>query len=389
MNAVASKPEPAAPKRKSVADELLADGSQFDFFQAVSLLERIDGTHARGGCSREMPARFTTVASTAFPASAIQEITQHDSQPPEVAVNFMGLTGPSGVLPRHYTELVMQLERDTSGPARRTMRAWFDLFNNRFVSLMYSAWQRMRTDRGVARGQAEQVQCDPFTAAGYSLVGLGTSQLRNRLRVTTPAEDNTDNRTSDEPAEPQMVDQVRDLALLRHAGTMARRRRSARQIASLLTDYFQVPVEVEQFRGQWLELDPASQTRLGAEGGNSQLSLSAVVGSRVWDVKSRVRIRLGPLTADQFRAFLPDCEPGSRRRRFLMLSQVVRLLLGPELSFELQLVLAKDELTPLPVNSQPQPTSPRLGWDTWLATGPAEHDLDDALFEPMEALTLG
>lgn len=377
MSSVLSQPEPTAATRAGVADELFADGSQFDFFQAVSLLEKLADEERADGPIDEMPARFASVVSTSFPASAIQEITRLDPpHPPVVSVNFMGLAGPSGVLPRHYTEQLMELERDTGGPGRRTMRAWFDLFNNRFVALLYRAWRRMRTDHGMARGEAEKVDCDAFTASGYSLIGFGVRELRNRLRITMP-------RTDGEP-EPSVVDQVRDVALLRHAGTMARRRRSARQIANLLADYFQVPVEVEQFRGQWLQLDPAGQTRLGETNGNSQLAVSAVVGRRVWDVKSRVRIRLGPLSRDQFRAFLPDCEPGPRRRRFLLLCQVVRLLLGPELSFELQLVLAKDQLTPLDLHSERQPTSPRLGWDSWLATKSAEHDLDDAVFESIE-----
>ncbi len=77
-----------------------------------------------------------------FPGSAIEsinDVTGDDGiKRLEVYVNFMGLTGPSGALPRHYTELVMQRSRlkDVA------IREFFDLFNHRLITLNYKAWEK-------------------------------------------------------------------------------------------------------------------------------------------------------------------------------------------------------------------------------------------------------
>ncbi|MCA9258521.1 MAG: type VI secretion system baseplate subunit TssG [Planctomycetales bacterium] len=364
---------------------LYEDGAEFDFFQATALLEQL----AQGGdVARPMdgrrplnPAvRFEVPPTSAFPASAVDRVEPPEgAAPPRMAVNFMGLTGPSGVLPRHYTECIQQQERDQPKATRRTMRAWFDLFNNRLIGLFYRAWEKIRVDRGLARGEAETLEPDAFTAAAFSLAGLGQKSLRNRFSVGF----------GDPRATGETADRIRDWALLRYAGTLARGRRSAGQIADVLTDYFQVPISVDQFQGQWLALDPESRTSLGASGSNAALGVDAVAGSRVWDVQSRVIVRVGPLTKRQFDQFLPDDDPGPRRRRYGLLCQFARLLLGPELDFDVQLTLKGAEVPTLPLLRVATDETSRLGRSAWLATGAAADDVGDALFPADERRRLG
>jgi len=67
-----------------------------------------------------------------------------------------------------------------------------------------------------------------------------------------------------------------------------------------------VPAEVVQLRGAWYRLDLPTQCRLDTSATESeQLAVGAVVGDEIWDLQSRVRIRLGPLALDQYRDFLP------------------------------------------------------------------------------------
>src|SRR5262245_14373940 len=107
----------AAPGRARVAlsEQLFREPYRFDFFQAVRLLERILSDRESVGhdsaLEREV-VRFRAHASLSFPASAIADLRWPDrpdspGDPPEMAVSFHGLTGPTGVLPQHYTMLML------------------------------------------------------------------------------------------------------------------------------------------------------------------------------------------------------------------------------------------------------------------------------------------
>lgn len=378
MSALIEEPQgPVGTKGTSVEQELYADAGRFDFYQAVTLLRKSEAIDTSADRSKSKNVRFETPASTAFPASSIDSIRPATVEDPaaRVTVNFMGLTGPSGVLPRHYTEQVIRLERQLRGTAKRTLRAWYDLFNNCFVGQMFRAWSDRRIDRGVASREADRPEADAFTNSLHSLIGLGSSALRNRLEVAD--------------GDGEAVDRVRDLSLLRHAGTLARRQRSAAQIGAVLSTHFGVAIRVEQFRGQWLALEAGDRTRLGGNGQANQLGVDATAGSRVWDVQSRIRVRVGPLNHEQFQQFLPDTVSGTRRRRYVMLCQLTRLLVGAELDFDVQLILRQQDIKPLGlVGLVGRDGSQRLGWGSWLATKPLGRDGDDPVFEPIESTAL-
>jgi len=296
-----------------------------------------------------------------------------------MTVSFMGLTGPSGVLPRHYTELLLRLERDAKGPEKRAMRAWFDLFNHRFISLFYRAWEKYRFYLAYERGKFLGPEPDPFTRALFSLVGLGMSPLRHRLRVSTRPELERDRR--------ERVTQIDDLALLYYGGLFAQRTRSATALEALLGDYFQLAVNVRQFEGQWLTLDPANQSKLSGPGSNCEMGVNLVAGDRVWDVQSRFRVRLGPVSYRRFREFLPDRAASPDRRAFFLICHLIRLYVGPEFDFDVQIVLQADEVPACKLAEQ-DGDMPRLGWNTWVRSLPSGHDAEDAVFEREEVVVL-
>src|SRR3954454_14013675 len=98
---------------------LFEKGFQFDFFQAVRLLERAfpeSEPVARTSDPGREVVRFRSRASLGFPPSQIHEVRKNGSEgkaspESEMTVAFMGLTGPVGVLPVQYTELIMERAR--------------------------------------------------------------------------------------------------------------------------------------------------------------------------------------------------------------------------------------------------------------------------------------
>jgi type VI secretion system protein ImpH len=314
----------------------------FEFFQAVRLLT--------GGLSSRQPvgrfhapstevARFSPHATLTFPASEIQSLAWPEDGPPVMSVNFMGLTGPMGVLPLYYTELVMERlrARDT------TLRDFLDIFNHRCVSLFYQAWEKYRFPVALERGASS---C--FTDLLLSFIGLGTGALTNRQAV-------------------------KDETLLYYAGLLGQHPRSAIALEQLLADYFDVPVEVEQFVGAWRSLDRDTQSRFQDTGDCSeQLGGGAVIGDEVWDLQSRVRLKLGPLPLERYLDFLPS------GTAYDPLQAITRFYSSDELDFEVQLILQREEV-PACVLGAGGEQAPRLGWATWVKSVPMDRDPADAV----------
>ena len=269
----------------------------------------------------------------------------------------------------------MRLQRETNNAERTALRDWLDLFNHRFVSLFFRAWEKYRFPFRFeqAAGPGED---DPFTNVLRCYVGIGMAPLRSRLRVVA--------RDDPSPRAPRrQLAAVDDLSLLYYAGFLAHRPRNAVSLQGLLGDYFDLDARVLQFHGQWLAIEPEGRTRLGGEASSNQLGVSAIAGDRVWDVRSKIRLRLGPLSYERFRELVPDPAPVAERKAFYLLSHLVRLYAGPEVDFDVQLVLRAAEVPECRLGDEDD-LGPRLGWNTWLRSEPMDRDPDDAAFEGQE-----
>lgn len=303
----------------------------FDFFQAVRLLTRIYAE--RGAVGRFVPpqreaVRFSVNASLSFPPSQIHGI-DWQGDIPRMVVNFMGLTGPLGVLPYAYSELITERLRNKD----RGLAEFFDLFNHRAISLFYQAWEKYRFPVPFERDGQDRV-------SGHltSLIGLGTGGLQNRLAVP-------------------------DQALLFYTGLLGLQPRSAIALRNMLEDYFSVPVEVEQFVGSWQELAPSD--RCVFEDGDSygeQLGVGAVAGDAIWDRQSRIRLKLGPLDREEYLGFLPS---GSA---WEPLRSLTRFFCGADVEIEVQLILKREKVPRCELGDD-SAGGPRLGWFTWMKSG--------------------
>lgn len=366
-------PDPA------VEHQLYEEGYRFEFFQAVRLLGRLRPDRSPVGADRprEEIARFHSYVSLSFPPSEIYDIKPSavPGEPPQVWVAFMGLIGPSGALPRYYTELVLQRARKKDF----ALRDFLDLFNHRLISLFYRAWQKYHVlldyewAEAALRHQREQggevlrnfvtvlrPRNDRFSQCLLDLSGMGAATLRY---------------SAAERYELRPRRAIADETLRFYAGLLAQRHRSALGLERMLADYFETPVAVRQLVGQWLRLAPENQSCFTADGldGNMRLGVNTVVGERVWDAQSKFRVRLGPLTYRQFQDFLPS------GTAYQPLTHLTRLYAGAQLDFDVQAVLRADEV-PLCSLTVDAARSVRLGWDTWIHSRPFTHDAADAIF---------
>lgn len=324
--------------KKDLNQEFFDEPYKFEFFQAVRLLEKM--FPERTAVSRSVSpdkevVRFRSNASLKFPPSEIFEITESDNEfsdekKVEMFINFMGMFGIVGVLPIHYTELVV--ERARYGD--RTLWAFLDIFTHRAVSLFFRAWEKYRFPVQYERGN------DDFTNYLFDFVGLGTSGLRGKLNLE-------------------------DESLIPYSGLILQKPHSSNALEQILADYFGINAKIEQFFGQWLDLDNESITKLGEA--NSSLSSTAIIGTRIWEQQSKFRVILGALSFKEFQAFLPN------GTAYKPSKSIISLMVGLELDFDVQLIL-KAKQVPSCILTTRAKRRPMLGWTSWLKTKPFKED---------------
>jgi type VI secretion system protein ImpH len=159
--------------RWPIASMLDQEPYRFEFFQAVRLLSRMyphRKVAGRFNNPSEEVVRFGAYPSTPFPASEIQSLDRRQA-PVKMSVNFMGLIGPSGVLPLPYTSLVQQRLREKDA----AMGDFFDLFNHRIISLFCLAFEKYRFSIPYERSER-----DRFSHHVLALIGLGTPGLQDQ-----------------------------------------------------------------------------------------------------------------------------------------------------------------------------------------------------------------
>ena len=342
--------------------DLIADLDEnhesYEFCQAVRLLQT---SLTLSKSSRKVPRignealfrdgkiRFRSLQSLSFPPSEITEFRRHeidDEEVVELTVAFLGLTGPTGVLPAHYSSLV--IERCHPSNKDYALRDFFDLFNHRAISLFFRACEKYNLPFVYERARYLEKQEDSITSTLASLVGIGVDGLRNRTSI-------------------------RDEVMLYYSGLFANRSRSGAALEQVLTTYFETAIHVEQFRERWLFLPPESCSGFEGEFGNMTLGQSAIAGSRIKDIQSLFRIKINLKSWSDFLAYLP----GSPTHKQLV--ELTYNFAGIDLDFEVQLMLPGSEVPGAQLTDNPG-VQPLLGWTTWLGSPDPDEQIGDAVF---------
>ncbi len=336
-------PAPAeSPSPDGVLGALREQPFDFDFFLAVRRIECGHPAAPRVGASEhawEDPVRFCQEPSLAFATSTVRALRDRpNGASPRLFVSFMGLLGPNGPMPLHVTEYARDRERNHADP---TLARFLDVFNHRAISLFYRAWALSR--QAVSFDRPAQ---DRFAAYVGSLLGIGEDSFLTR-------------------------DRVPDIAKLHYSGHLANHTRHADGLRAILEDYFRVPVQIQQMVGQWLDLPADSRCRVGASRGTGLLGSTIIVGSRFWDCQQKFRIRMGPMRFGDYERLLPS---GSSLDRMV---DWVRNYVCDEFTWDVRLVLLADEVPQITLGRVG-----RLGWTTWLRSGPLGHNADELVLRP-------
>jgi type VI secretion system protein ImpH len=347
---------------EALFEALAHEPYRFDFFETLRRLEclqpeleRKDGkpsAPARLGRSLrplDDPIRLGQQPTLGFAAASVAKLDRGDEErPPRLDVLCFGLLGPNGPLPIHLTEYALERLRERDP----TFARFLDVFHHRMLSLFYRAWADTQPTVSFDRPAS-----DRFAIYLGALFGLGMPALRNQ-------------------------DAVPDFAKLYYAGQLSGQTRHAEGLQAILSDFFGLPVVVEQFIAHWMELPEDCRCRLGESTVTGILGVSAVIGERVWDCQHKFRITIGPLSLEDYQRFLP--RPDGRALEQLV--ALVRNYIGHEVDWDLCLILRKDQTR---VDAKRTPAlialgrgSGRLGWTMWLTDKSLAVDADDLKLDP-------
>ncbi len=338
------KRQPYAPLEQQLVEEFY----NFSFFKAVDLLEKLSPDRKPLGQTqdpRQEAVRFSVPPGLAFAPSDIAGFSPAGKAgPSRMDIAFMGLVGPSGLLPHWYNEMAVERSRKKDF----SISAFFDIFHHRLISLFYLAWKKHQFPVTYLPGSRDKL-------SGYllSLAGLGTAGLRGRIGL---------------PEE----------SLSFYSGLLSRQTPSAVSIESAVAYYAGTTVAVEQFVERMIPLSLEDQTCIGSA--NAQLGVDTVCGSFVWDCQTKFRVNLGPMGFDEFRRFLPS---GDLLRPIF---SFVRYMVGIEYEFEVRVLLKRQEIPPCILGAET--SAPRLGWSTWIKSPDFRQEQDPYITFEEEGLEL-
>lgn len=310
-------------------DELHERIRAFDFVAAVRLLENAHPDKPRVGDAvrvRDDVVRLSQHVTLGFRGTALQSLEPGSRvHPHRLHVNFLGLLGSHGPMPLHLTEYSDQRAKHHADP---TFREFVDLFNHRMLSLFYKA----------------SVQFDP--AVGFDRAGDNTyAEVLSALCGLLPEASRSRDATP-------------DAVKCHHPGWFGSSAKSPDGIAALVSTHFDLPVTVREWVGGWLVLPEESRIRLGRRSGAAQLGRAVYIGKRVWSIRHKFCVQLGPLDWDTFSAF----KPGGEKARAL--HDLVRNYVGDEWDWDLELQLSSPAVRPLTLDRKRT-----LGFDSWVSNG--------------------
>lgn len=311
---------------------LWTEGHRFQLSQALRLLERaFPDAPAIGETTDYLdpPIRLRPSVDLVFPATDLKRVARREDRPAEIEVvsTFFGLYGIDSPLPYRFYE---HLAHDTSDT--RPFRDFLDIFNHRLYAFFYRAWKKYRPWLHYRTGGQ-----DRHSQRMIALAGLGTPDALE----TTGALENV----APSP-----------MRLAAQAGTLGPRVRNADGLEALLRALLDGVEEVEVIENvpRWVDIPSPG----GLGDGGLQLGDNATVGEQVYDRSGKFRIRLGPLSIDQYRSFLPGGD------RADALHELVRLYAPDYLAYDVQLQVPSTDLPPSEVGSDES----QLGYTTSLGT---------------------
>lgn len=305
-------------------EQIQQEPYRYDLFGLLRYVEAIHGDLPRLGESvkaSDDPILIRQQPSMAFAPSTISKFIPGYKKQDQVFNYPYGIFGPNGPLPLHLTEYAYERELQKDDD---TFSRFADVFHHRMVSLLYRAWANTQPVIGMDRPDSNRF--DQYVSAVGGIF-IEESQI------------------GDNTLYPKIF----------RAGLFSQQTRSADGLETLLSDYFQMPFNVQQYSGGWLTLNKKDQFLLGTYGHANVLGENSCLGAKVYDCQHKFTLATNALEFKQFERLLPNT------KSYKTLYELITEYAG--ISFEWDLILKlKAEDTP----RWSLGDKGNLGWTLWL-----------------------
>ena len=310
-----------------LADKLLAEAHQYNFFQ---LLERLHGLHGDDLEPRwpdpatRLRVRLASDPRLTFPVSDVYKAERMPEAADRyrVCTTFMGLHGTDSPLPTYYLEEVSYEHAHGIG----VRPAFFDFFNHYLLSLLHRIWRKYRYYIRFQPGAT-----DGFSQYIFALLGLNDKQLRGDTALPWSR-------------------------LLSFAGVIASRSRAPGTVAGIIAHCFDLQqVQIREFETRSVPTEAKQLVSLGRN--NGELGSSFMVGSRTRTRSSKFTIVISELDQEQLRDLLPS------GLNFNRLRALIDFLLRDGLAYDLELRLKQNALSPFCLHRS---QGAYLGWTSFV-----------------------
>lgn len=299
--------------KQNLVKDLVERSSQFNFYQVVRLMQHLVAQNPD-------LLKFRSLANMAYPAADIEAIEQ-DKDAFTLDATFLSLTSASSPLPDFYIESML---RDVHYDST-VVQELLDIIHQRLYPLLFNTWKNRS-----ALLQINEYHNDRTLNALYSFMGLADVDIRRKFSNAA--------------------------SLLKFICYFATEHKSIRALSSLLSQYYNVPVDVCSFQPALQKIPKAQHNHIGVK--NNQLSETAYLGSECYSCSNNLLIQIGPLNAEQFPKFLAHSD------NIKILEELLDLYVNEPFGFFIEVILDRSNFKPAQLSDG---FTNQLGITSWLA----------------------
>jgi len=312
---------------------LLSNAAQYSFIEAYKLLcelalaQKLDPVHA---------IRIRPVLGLQHARTQVVSVVKHEHKEEQLLyylnVNLPGLYGNGSPLPKFFTEELIQASHKEQDQAR----LFLDLIHQRLYQLLYAA----------------QTQLSPH------YLNQGRENVYQFMRSMIGFKDECWLK-----AFPDQAFILRNINIIRHQkGTVV-------GLQKLLQNLFnQATITIEQCTQR--DVNFAQGQKLALNQQANQISCSAVLGSKMQDIQSKIILSISPLSAKEYKQWCLTSE------YWQALQNMIKYFIGQPLLVELQLDVLAGANFDFMLVAQDESA---LGRNTWLKSANTEQQVTASL----------